>query len=110
MAMPKLKREMFLRAIRFTHRFGDPDDQNVQGGSEYFEFNGPQPPISARNHSSQALDIQKNGLHVPTKPQSPVSKFKGGRASISGPRLDVADVMAETPPTSTKKRGLTQVN
>lgn len=108
--MPKLKKEMFLRGVRMVHRFGDPDDQNVMGQSEYFEFNGPQPPLSSRNRASQAPDIQKNGLHVQTKPQSAVTKFRGGRASLSGPTLDVADSMAQTAPTSTKKRGPEGVN
>lgn len=102
--MPKLKKEIFLRGVRMTHRFGDPDDQNVMGASEYFDFKGPN-PMKSSNSASQKLNIQSQGLHVPTKAQSPVTKARGGRASLSGPTLDVADSMAETEPTSTKKRG-----
>lgn len=107
--MPKLKREMFLRGVRMVHRFGDPDDQNVMGQSEYFDFKGPKLPKSDKM-PSQRLNIQSHGLHAWTRPQSGVTKARGGKASLSGPALDVADAMAETAPTSTKKRGLTQVS
>jgi hypothetical protein len=102
--MPKLKKEIFSRAVRFQHRFGDGDDPHVMGGGEYFDFKGPKLPKSD-NMPSQRLNIKEHGLRVWTEALSPVTKAKGGKASINGPQLDVADMLTEEIPAGTRKRG-----
>lgn len=105
--MPKLKKEMFSRPVRFTHRFGDGDDPHVLP-DQYFDFTGP---VGVKAHNTPKPFIGKErGLHVWTEPQSPVTKAKGGRASLSGPRMDKADMLTEATPVGTRKRGPKGVN
>lgn len=97
--MPKLKREMFLRPNRMTHRFGEQDDPITR--DEYFE--GPYPEL-LKSGGSKPMGIKTHGRHAFTEAISPVDKFKGGSASLSGPKLDHADEIAEREPVSTKRR------
>lgn len=99
--MPKLKREIFLRPTRFTHRFGERDDPLMKGSEQTFDAPYPKPPKMA---GTKGFSIKDKGLHVFTEPFSPVDKFKGGKASLSGPRLDNADRVTDLVPQSTKER------
>lgn len=100
--MPTLKREMFLRPNRMTHRFGKSDDP-LQA-NEYFEAPYPNGIKEANLNGKGRYGIKENGLHVYTKPFSPIAKFSGDNASLSGPRMDVADEMADPVPASTMPR------
>jgi hypothetical protein len=100
--MPKLKREMFARAVRMTHRFGDKDDPFQK--SEYFDAPYPDGIKSVNQNGKGRYTGKEKGLAVFTEPYSGVDKARGGRASLSGPRPDVPDAVAETAPTSTKMR------
>lgn len=98
--MPKLKREFFLRPTRMVHRFGQKDDPVTD--AEYFEFQDPRIPKRVKGTAS--LGIKEHGLAVYTEPFSGIDKFKGGRASLSGPKPDCADEAGEREPASTKRR------
>jgi hypothetical protein len=103
--VPKLKKEIFARPTRFTHRFGDKDDPWVMP-EQYFDFTGPSSPKAANAPKPGPFGIKDKGLHVHTPPQSPVSKFRGGHASF-GPQPDRADAIAEPLPPSTRERRTT---
>ena len=100
--MPRLKREMFMRPNRMTHRFGDGDDP-LQAG-QYFDAPYPNGIKEANLNGKGAFNGKTKGLHVYTKPMSPIDKFKDGKASLSGPRMDMADEMADPIPASTMPR------
>lgn len=102
--MPKLKREIFLRPTRFTHRFGERDDPLMTGSEQTFEFKGPVGVKTSNGPAPSPFSIKDKGVSVYTEPFSPVDKFKGGKASLSGPRQDNADRVAETVPASTRER------
>lgn len=108
--MPKLKKEFFSKPVRFTHRFGDKDDPHVQGSEEYFSFEVPRGVKVANGATPKPFIGKERGLHVWTEPQSPVTKATGGRASLSGPRMDEADMLTEAIPVGTRKRGPKGVN
>lgn len=99
--MPKLKKEMFARPVRFTHRFGEGDDPHIMGNGEYFD--APYPTL-LKVKGSAGFNGKQKGLSVWTEPFSGVDKFKGGKASLSGPKPDIADETVERPPVSTQRR------
>lgn len=100
--MPKLKKEFFSRGVRFQHRFGDTDDPVME--SQYFDLPVPNGIKTTNANGKQSFTGKEKGLHVYTEPFSGVDKFKGGRASLSGPKLDVADSIADPVPVSTVMR------
>ena len=99
--MPKLKREMFMRPNRMTHRFGSGDDP-LQS-QEYFDAPYPKGIKTVNANGKGAFSGKTHGLHVYTKPLSPVN-VRGRDASFSGPRMDMADEMADPVPASTMPR------
>lgn len=103
--MPKLKKEMFARPTRFTHRFGDKDDK--WQSDEYFSAPYPDGIKSVNQNGRGAFNGKERGLSVYTEPFSGVDKFKGGKASLSGPKPDVPDMMVERPPVSSARRKVT---
>ena len=100
--MPKLKREIFARHTRFTHRFGDTDDPAQ--GNEYFDMKYLNGIKEANLNGKGRFTGQEKGLHTYTKPLSPIDKFSGSKASLSGPSMDMADEMADPVPASTMPR------
>lgn len=100
--MPTLKKEFFMRPNRMTHRFGDTDDP-IQG-AQYFEAPYPNGIKSVQINGKQRFNGKTHGLHVYTEPFSPVDKAKGGKASFSGPMMDMADKIADPVPMSTIMR------
>lgn len=100
--MPKLKKEFFSRAVRFQHRFGDGDDPLM--ASQYFEAPYPDGIKSVNQNGKGAFHGKQKGLHVYTEPFSGVDKFRGGRASLGGPREDTPDAVADPVPSSTQMR------
>ena len=100
--MPTLKKEMFMRPNRMTHRFGKNDDP-LQSG-EYFEAPYPNGIKEANLNGKGRFGIKEKGLHVYTQPLSPIAKFSGENASLSGPAMDMADKMADPVPASTEMR------
>lgn len=102
--MPKLKKEIFARPVRFTHRFGDGDDPHIMGNGEYFTAPYGNPMKAG---GTKGFHGKQKGLSVWTEPFSGVDKFKGGKASLSGPKPDLADQEVERPPVSTQRRKVT---
>lgn len=100
--MPKLKKEIFMRPVRFTHRFGDGDDPVMS--AQYFDASYPNGIRSTQQNGKGGFTGQEKGLHPYTAPFSPIDKFKGGKASIGGPALDNADREADPVPASTQPR------
>ena len=101
--MPKLKKEIFARPNRMVHRFGDKDDPYQS--DQYFEMPSLPNGIKTVNANGKgSFTGREKGLAVYTEPFSGVDKFKGGAASLSGPKLDGPDSVAETLPASTKMR------
>lgn len=103
--MPKLKKEIFARAVRFQHRFGDGDDPFMSG--QYFDAPYPNGIKTVNANGAGAFNGKQKGLQVYTEPMSGVDKFKGGKASLSGPKPDVPDEIAERPPVSSMRRKVT---
>lgn len=103
--MPKLKKEMFARHVRFQHRFGDTDDPFMSGA--YFDAPYPDGIKSVNMNGKGAFSGKQHGLQVLTEPMSGVDKFKGGKASLSGPKPDVPDEIGERIPVSTARRKVT---
>ena len=100
--MPRLKKEMFARPNRMTHRFGKDDDPMQE--SEYFDAPYPDGIKTVNANGKGRFNGKSRGLHVYTEPLSPIAKASGGNASLSGPRLDMADEMADPMPASTMQR------
>ena len=100
--MPKLKKEMFARAVRFQHRFGDSDDPLM--ASQYFDAPYPDGIKTVNANGKGGFTGKEKGLHVYTEPFSGIDKFRGGRASLAGPRTDQADAIADPVPASTQMR------
>lgn len=103
--MPRLKKEIFMRPNRMTHRFGEGDDPYTS--SQYFDAPYPNGIKTVNANGRLGFNIKQHGQHVYTEPLSPVAKFKGGNASLSGPALDVPDQVAERPPVSSVRRKVT---
>ena len=100
--MPTLKKEMFMRPNRMTHRFGEKDDP-IQSG-EYFEAPYPNGIKSVNMNGKGRFSGKTKGLRVYTPPFSGVDKAKGGLASFSGPAMDIADEISDPVPASTLMR------
>ena len=96
-----MKREMFLRPMRMTHRFGEAERADDPAGTNTFDYNGPLPGQSRR---SRPLNMSTDGEHRYSEPRSGVQKFTGGAARLSGPAPDYASEMACQIPVSTRKR------
>ncbi len=103
--MPTLKKEMFQRPTRMTHRFGENDDPYMP--SEYFNAPYPNGIKTVNANGKQAFSGKTHGLHPYTDPLSPVAKFRGGNASLKGPKLDEPDKIAERIPVSSIQRKVT---
>lgn len=100
--MPKLKREIFLRPNRMVHRFGESDDP--LSSSEYFDAPYPDGIKSVRQHGQGGFTSKEKGQHSFREELSPVNKFRGGDASLEGPKPDYADAVARRTPSSTVDR------
>lgn len=96
-----MKREMFLRPNRMTHRFGEAEASADPLGTNTFDYKGPLPGASRR---SRPLNLSTDGEYRSTPTMSPVEKFRGGCAVLSGPAPDYADALAYPIPPSSKKR------
>lgn len=97
-----LKREIFRRATRMVHRFGDDLSPSDPVGGRSFD---PGFPVSPSQRSSRALEVQRDGEYRYCDPQSPVVSTKTGRtASLNGPAPDLSDAIAQTIPPGTVKR------
>jgi len=103
--MPTLKKEIFMRPTRMTHRFGERDDPFQPHSEQTFSaLYVPPLPKPSRERAPTKLGIKTHGLHVYTEPFSGIHKFRGGNASLSGPTLDNPDAMADPIPASTEMR------
>lgn len=102
--MPKLKREIFLRPTRFTHRFGERDDPLMPVSAQTFAAPCVDGIKSVGQNGKGAFNGKQKGLHVYTEPFSPIDKFRGGKASLGGPTLDEADARTDPIPASTQPR------
>lgn len=99
--MPTLKREFFNRPTRFTHRFGEKDDPFQ--AEQYFD--APYPTgMKTNSNGAGSFNSKTKGLAVYTEPFSGVDKFRGGKASLSGPLPDGPDSISETVPASSRPR------
>lgn len=102
--MPKLKKEMFARGVRMTHRFGDGDDPFM--GDQYFKMPSAPDGIKTVNaNGAGRFNGKAKGLW--TEPSSGVDKFRGGKASLGGPKPDFPDMIAERAPVSSVRRKVT---
>ena len=109
--MPRLKRDIFLRDNAMTQRFGSATDDDPMRSASESSFDW-KIPVSIKATSSSGAKgklggASKNGLSRFQPALSPVDKFRGGRASLSGPKPDYADEIANRIPMSTKARKVT---
>ena len=99
--MPTMKREIFLRPTRMTHKFGATERVNDPLGDSTFDF---KPPVFPAQRSG-AVDVHAHGEHrVFDRARSPVEKFVGGAATLEGPAPSWAENLAAPIPARTKKR------
>jgi hypothetical protein len=102
--MPTLKREIFLRPTRFAQRFGEFDDPLQIGSEQTFDMKAPKGIQQTNLNGKGKFNSQTHGLEVNLPVFSPINKFKGGKASFSGPKMDVADGYGSPVPASTEPR------
>lgn len=105
--MPILKREIFLRPNRMTHRFGEQTDGNDPFGSGTFDLKSPTGKIHSTSTPEGRTGIKQNGVAKYYEATFPIAKAKGGDASLSGPTPDYAAAEAIRPPVSTARRKVT---
>lgn len=96
-----MKSDMFSPQVRMTHRYGEAEKMDDPLGGRTFDYKAPTPGESLR---SGPLTVQTHGEHRYQQPMSPVEKFRGGCASISGPAPDLPSAVAFVVPASTKAR------
>jgi hypothetical protein len=96
-----VKREIFRRGVRMTHRFGELEGQNDPLGSGTFD---PKFPERMDTLSSKPLESCSLGEHQFREATSPVCKPNGGCASINGPAPDYAEMLARPFPVGSKRR------
>lgn len=102
-----MRRDIFKRATRMTHKFGATDAINDPLGMQTFDFYGDQKrtrvgDLSRPGHPST---VQQHGEHeLFNPPRSPVQTPSGRFASKDGPAPDYAEGVAAPVPVSTKKR------
>lgn len=97
-----MKREIFRRGVRMTHRFGELEGLNDPFSSGTFD---PGFPISPSKRRSRSLEVKKDGEYRYCDPQSPIVNQKTGKpASLNGPAPDYSDLPAQTMPLGTVKR------
>lgn len=98
--MPTLKKDLFQRGPRMTHRFGQLAKDDFIGTGT---FELPLPDGVKREGTNQLLKT-RCGQHDYYEPLSPVVKPNGVRASMNGPAPDPAGEWAVPVPASTQKR------
>lgn len=97
----KLKRDIFHRGTRMTHRFGPETEDDPIATRSTFRPDVPTFPDSG----SRPFSVKAQGDYRYCEPLSPIVKANGGRkASLNGPAPDAASEMAATPPAGTVKR------
>jgi len=102
-----MKRDIFKRAIRMTHKFGETEAINDPLGANTFDFYNKYKRTRTSDHTapSPSCTVQQYGEHETFNPaRSPVQKPGGGLASNSGPAPDWAESIGAPVPVSTKKR------
>lgn len=105
--MPTLKREIFLRPNRMTHRFGEAIGRGDPLGAESFELNAPKGLRSTNSGHIGRTGIKQNGINRYSESLSAIEKPRGGAASLNGPAPDYAGMVVERPPVSTARRKVT---
>lgn len=100
-----MKRDIFRRGNRMVHKFGEiegKDDPLFGSHSSKFE---PQFPVGIGEHRSPPITSKQYGEHDMFSPsRSQIQKPGGGLASFSGPKPDLAELVAAPVPVGTKKR------
>lgn len=95
-----MKKDLFSRAARMTHRFKGLESDDALGGQTF----NPQFPKALTTHSSKPLTAKNHGVHRYCEPLSPVVSPSGRRASTNGPAPDYADMAVAQVPVNSKKR------
>jgi hypothetical protein len=95
-----MKRDIFSRAPRFTHKFGELEERSDPMQKNTFNFPSPKFPQS----KSRQLHVQQHGEYSYRPESSPVCKANGGYATLNGPAPDHAEEAARPIPVGTKKR------
>lgn len=97
----KLKRDIFHRGTRMTHRFGPVAEDDPLSLRETFRPDTPTFP----ELRSRPFGVKSQGDYRYCEPLSPIVKPNGGRkASLNGPAPDYAGEAAATIPAGTVKR------
>lgn len=96
-----MKKDLFRRSNRMTHRFGESEGAADPLGSGTFN---PQFPKAITTHRSKPLTIQKHGEYRYCPPASGVVSAKGGKASLNGPAPDYAGEVSAAVPMNAKRR------
>lgn len=102
-----MKRDVFKRGTRMTHKFGETEDINDPVQRNTFPFFEDQKCVRPERLSEfgHSCEVQDYGEHEMFNPaRSPVQKPNGQFASNNGPAPDMAEGIAAPIPFSTKKR------
>lgn len=98
-----MKRDIFRRGPRFTHRFGEAEARDDPFGDSTFDMDKPMFP----QRRSSPIEVQnfgeRNNFFNHAAP-SAVKKAKGGFASLEGPAPNLPAEIGGQVPASTKKR------
>lgn len=96
-----MKRDIFRRGTRMTHRFGPTENDEPFMPLATFD---PGIPLEPKKQHSKPLTMQQHGEYRYTPILSPIVKPNGTLASLNGPAPDVVDCVEMQVPASTKKR------
>lgn len=95
-----MKREIFQRAVRMTHKFGATEKRDDPLGTRTFDPGFPVFPTQRSAPITQRRQGECEYRPAPSAVQKPGGRF----ASKSGPAPDYAEMVAASVPASTKKR------
>lgn len=102
-----MKKDIFRRPQRMTHKFGETEKIDDPLGGATFDFYEQHKRTRTTDLSRRGTPCTVQGYgedRVFTAPRSPVQKPGGGLASVAGPAIDYAEMLARPMPVSSKKR------
>jgi hypothetical protein len=103
--MATIKRDIFRRGVRMTHRF----EEAVNAGDPFnpgtFEMPWPKRPDALSEQApGRPCEVQRDGEHMYREGSSPVCKPNGSAASLNGPTPDLPQIFGMPVPVGTKRR------
>ena len=98
-----IRKDIFRRGVRMTHRFGETEKQSDPFGSGTFEAPWPM-RVDELNKGGHPLEVGADGEHAYRPFSSPIQKPDGSLASVNGPAPDAPQIFGMPVPVGTKRR------